>query len=34
VVATGTPEKIMATRGSHTGKYLRQHLAKSNGHAA
>jgi len=34
VVVTGTPEKIMATRASHTGKYLRQHLAKANGHAA
>lgn len=32
VVATGTPEEIMAARASHTGKYLRQHLAKSNGH--
>ncbi len=34
VVTTGTPEKIMATKTSHTGKYLRQHQAKSNGHAA
>jgi excinuclease ABC subunit A len=33
VVATGTPEEIMAARASHTGKYLRQHLAKSNGHS-
>ncbi len=32
VVMTGTPEKLMTTKGSHTGKYLRQHLAKSNGH--
>jgi excinuclease ABC subunit A len=32
VVATGTPEQIMGARASHTGKYLRQHLAKSNGH--
>ncbi|MFN2497869.1 MAG: excinuclease ABC subunit UvrA [Pyrinomonadaceae bacterium] len=34
VVATGTPEKIMAARASHTGKYLRKHLAKTNGHAS
>jgi len=33
VVATGTPEKIMSSKNSHTGKYLRAHLAKSNGHA-
>jgi excinuclease ABC subunit A len=33
VVVTGTPEQIMATRTSHTGKYLRQHLAKTNGHS-
>jgi excinuclease ABC subunit A len=33
VVVTGTPEKIMATRASHTGKYLREHLAKANGHS-
>jgi excinuclease ABC subunit A len=33
VVATGTPEEIMASSASHTGKYLRAHLAKSNGHA-
>jgi excinuclease ABC subunit A len=33
IVATGTPEKIMATRASHTGRYLKAHLAKSNGHA-
>jgi excinuclease ABC subunit A len=32
VVAIGTPEKIMATPASHTGRYLKQHLAKSNGH--
>jgi excinuclease ABC subunit A len=32
-VATGTPEEIMAAPQSHTGKYLRAHLAKSNGHA-
>ncbi len=33
VVATGTPEKIMSTTASHTGRYLRAHLAKSNGHS-
>ncbi len=32
VVATGTPEEIMAFPGSHTGRYLKAHLAKSNGH--
>lgn len=32
VVVTGTPEKIMASPASHTGRYLKQHLAKSNGH--
>ena len=32
-VATGTPEEIMAAPQSYTGKYLRAHLAKSNGHA-
>jgi excinuclease ABC subunit A len=32
VVATGTPEEIMAFAGSHTGRYLKAHLAKSNGH--
>jgi excinuclease ABC subunit A len=33
VVATGTPEQIMKARGSYTGKYLKAHLAKLNGHA-
>jgi excinuclease ABC subunit A len=32
VVATGTPEQIMRTKASYTGRYLRTHLAKSNGH--
>ena len=32
VVATGTPEEIMRVRESHTGRYLRDHLAHSNGH--
>jgi excinuclease ABC subunit A len=31
VVAVGTPEEIMKAKGSHTGKYLKEHLAKSNG---
>ena len=33
VVAIGTPEEIIAAPASHTGRYLREHLAKSNGHA-
>ncbi len=33
VVATGTPEEIMA-EDSHTGRYLRNYLAKANGHAS
>lgn len=33
VVTTGTPEAIMASPQSHTGRYLRAHLAKTNGHA-
>jgi excinuclease ABC subunit A len=31
VVATGTPEKIMSAKESHTGRYLREYLARSNG---
>jgi excinuclease ABC subunit A len=31
VVATGTPEEIMKAKGSHTGRYLKEHLARSNG---
>jgi excinuclease ABC subunit A len=27
VVATGTPEQIIKMKNSHTGKYLRAHLA-------
>ena len=34
VVATGTPEEIMKVKASHTGRYLKQHLAQSNGHRA
>jgi excinuclease ABC subunit A len=33
VVATGTPEEIMKAKGSYTGRYLRAHIARSNGHA-
>ncbi len=31
LVGTGTPAQIMAIRESHTGKYLKAHLAKANG---
>ena len=34
VVATGTPEAIMKAKESHTGRFLREHLARSNGHTA
>ena len=34
VVATGTPEEIMAVPHSHTGRFLRQYLSKANGHRA
>src|SRR5205085_11026291 len=34
VVATGTPEGIMRVKASYTGRYLREHLARSNGHTA
>ena len=33
VVATGTPEQIMRAKDSHTGRFLKAHLARSNGHA-
>src|SRR6266446_5227330 len=33
VVATGTPEDIMKVKASHTGRYLREYLARSNGKA-
>jgi excinuclease ABC subunit A len=33
VVATGTPEEIMKVKASHTGRYLRGYLARSNGKA-
>jgi len=32
VVGVGTPEEIMDLRASHTGRFLRDYLAKSNGH--
>jgi excinuclease ABC subunit A len=32
VVATGTPEKIMSVKQSYTGRFLKAHLARSNGH--
>lgn len=31
VVATGTPEEIMKVKESYTGRYLKAHLAQSNG---
>ncbi|HZT58786.1 MAG TPA: hypothetical protein VFA21_09200, partial [Pyrinomonadaceae bacterium] len=34
LVATGTPEEIMNTKQSHTGRFLKAHLARSNGHHA
>jgi excinuclease ABC subunit A len=32
VVGVGTPEEIMQLPGSHTGHFLSNYLAKSNGH--
>ncbi len=34
VVATGTPDDIMKVKASHTGRFLIEHLAHSNGHRA
>ena len=34
VVACGTPEAIMKSAESHTGRFLKAHLARSNGRAA
>jgi excinuclease ABC subunit A len=34
VVATGTPEEIMSVAESHTGRFLREHRARSNGRAS
>ncbi|HEX8774852.1 MAG TPA: excinuclease ABC subunit UvrA [Pyrinomonadaceae bacterium] len=31
VVVTGTPEEVMRAEASHTGRFLNQHLARSNG---
>jgi excinuclease ABC subunit A len=33
VVVTGTPEEIMKVKASHTGRYLRGYLSRSNGRA-
>ncbi len=32
IIAEGTPEEIMQVAESHTGRFLRAHLARSNGH--
>jgi excinuclease ABC subunit A len=34
IVATGPPEEIMRSQDSHTGRFLREHLARANGHHA
>jgi excinuclease ABC subunit A len=34
LVATGTPEEVMRVPASHTGRFLKAHLARSNGHRA
>ncbi|HEU4596061.1 MAG TPA: excinuclease ABC subunit UvrA [Pyrinomonadaceae bacterium] len=34
VIAQGTPEEMMAAPQSHTGRFLKAHLARSNGHHA
>jgi len=34
LVATGTPEQLMQSPASHTGRFLKEHLARTNGHAA
>ena len=31
VVAAGTPEQVMGAPESHTGRFLKAHLARSNG---
>ncbi|MFL6208342.1 MAG: excinuclease ABC subunit UvrA [Pyrinomonadaceae bacterium] len=33
VVGTGTPEEIMRIKDSHTGRFLKTHRARSNGHS-
>ncbi|HYE14916.1 MAG TPA: ATP-binding cassette domain-containing protein, partial [Pyrinomonadaceae bacterium] len=32
LVAAGTPEEVMRAADSHTGRFLKQHLSRSNGH--
>ncbi len=34
VVGAGTPEEIMNLPESYTGRFLREYLARSNGHLA
>ena len=34
VVGVGTPEEIMKVEGSHTGRFLRDYLARTNGRSA
>jgi excinuclease ABC subunit A len=34
VVVTGTPEQVMKARNSFTGRYLKEHLKRSNGNAS
>ncbi|HVF27628.1 MAG TPA: excinuclease ABC subunit UvrA, partial [Pyrinomonadaceae bacterium] len=34
VVAAGTPEELMRTKESHTGRFLSEYLARANGHHA
>jgi excinuclease ABC subunit A len=34
VVSTGPPEEIMRSPDSHTGRFLRDHLSRANGHHA
>jgi excinuclease ABC subunit A len=33
VIATGTPAEIMRVKESHTGRFLKEHLARANGQA-
>ncbi|MDQ1560348.1 MAG: excinuclease subunit [Pyrinomonadaceae bacterium] len=33
LVATGTPADIIRVKESHTGRFLKEHLARSNGHS-
>jgi excinuclease ABC subunit A len=34
LVAKGTPEEIMKVKSSYTGRYLKAHLARGNGHSS